>query len=92
MSRKLLALASAIVMALGGPALAEETVGKITAINEAMVEVTLDDGHTYALGDPECSNETLCPLDTFEVGDRVRIIWETQQDTRVAQDIAAAPW
>jgi hypothetical protein len=57
-----------------------------------MVEVTLDDGHTYALGDPECSNETLCPLDMFEVGERVRIIWETQQDTRVAQHIAVAPW
>lgn len=86
MIRNRLLLASAIVAGLGVSALAEETVGTITAIDEAMAVVTLDDGHTYALGDPECSNETLCPLDLFEVGDKVRIVWETQDDTRVAKE------
>jgi hypothetical protein len=81
-------LASVIVIALGGSAFAGETVGTITAIDEANAEVTLDDGNTYALGDPECSNETICPLVTFKVGDKVRIIWDAQQDARIATEMS----
>jgi hypothetical protein len=88
MNWKPLALAAAIVVAVGAPARAEETVGTITAIDNAMAEVTLDDGNTYALGDPECSSETICPLDMFGIGDRVRIVWDTRQGTRVATQIA----
>jgi Cu/Ag efflux protein CusF len=88
MNWKPLASASAIMTVLLSAALAEETVGTITAIDNANAKVTLDDGHAYALGEPECSNIPLCPLDTFAVGDRVSIVWETQQGARVATEIS----
>ena len=88
MNPRTLALASTFVTAIGTAAFAEETVGRITALNNATGEVTLDDGYTYALVDPECSNETLCPLEFFKPGDTVRIVWQTQQDARVATEMA----
>jgi hypothetical protein len=88
MNPRTLAFASTIVTAIGAAAFAEETVGRITALDNATGEVTLDDGYTYALVDPECSNETLCPLEFFKPGDKVRIVWQTQQGARVATEMA----
>jgi hypothetical protein len=88
MNPRTLALASMIVAAVGTAAFAEETVGRITALDNATGEVTLDDGYTYALVDPECSDETLCPLEFFKPGDTVRIVWHTQQDARVVTEMA----
>lgn len=90
MNPKTLALASTIVIVMATSTLADETIGTITALDNAAGQVTLDDGHTYALGEPECSDEPLCDLEFFKVGDRVRIVWETQQGARVATEMAVA--
>jgi hypothetical protein len=89
MNRMRLPLVAAIVIALGAAAYAGETIGTITAIDNAMAEVTLDDGQTYMLGDPDCSNETICELGMFRVGDKVRIVWETIEDARVATEMTS---
>jgi hypothetical protein len=88
MNYKAFALASAIALGFGAAAFAEETVGTITAMDNAKAEVTLDDGNTYAFGVPGCSNDTKCQVDMFKVGDKVRIIWDTIQDKRVGTEIA----
>jgi hypothetical protein len=88
MNWKTLAFASALALGLGGAAVADETVGKITAIDTAKAEVTLDDGNTYTFGGPSCTSETLCKVDVFNVGDEVRIVWSDMQGVRTGQEIS----
>lgn len=91
MNRKSLALASALIMGISTSVLAGETVGTITAMDDEGTELTLDDGTTYAFGVPECSSETMCAVETFAVGDKVRILWDLVNDRRVVTGIAAVP-
>jgi hypothetical protein len=88
MNWKTLAFASAFALGLGGAALAEEIVGTITAVDTAKGEVTLDDGNTYSFGGPNCTSETLCKIDVFNAGDKVRIVWTDMQGQRSGQEIS----
>jgi hypothetical protein len=88
MKVRTLALASALVLGFGAAAIAEETIGTITAMDTGKSAVTLDDGNTYVFGVPGCTQETKCKVDIFKVGDQVRVIWDTIQGQRVGTEIA----
>lgn len=88
MNWKTLAFASALALGFGAAANAEEAVGKITAIDLPGLTVTLDDGNTYDFNLPECRAEAACKLDTFNVGDQVKITWDTIQDKKMGQQIS----
>jgi Cu/Ag efflux protein CusF len=88
MNWKTLAFASALALGLGAAANAEEAKGKITAIDTALLTVTLDDGNTYDFNLPECRADNACNLATFNVGDEVTIVWDTMQDKKMGQQIS----
>lgn len=83
--------ASAAVLALGvtTTAYAAEATGAITEIDATGLSVTLDDGNTYDFNNPECRAEAQCDLSTYQVGDKVLIVWEDMQGTRVGMDISS---
>jgi Cu/Ag efflux protein CusF len=85
---KTLAVTSALTLGLAASAYAEETTGKVTAIDVAALTVTLDDGQTYDFGLPECRADASCALATFNVGDQVTVTWDTIQGKRMGQQIS----
>ena len=89
MNWKTLAFASALALGLGAAANADEAMGAITAIDTAALTVTLDDGNTYDFSKPECRADAACNLATFEVGDKVTIVWDLVQDKRMGQTISS---
>jgi Cu/Ag efflux protein CusF len=89
MNWKTLALASTIALGLGGAAFAEETTGTIQSLDAATHKVVLDDGMTYTFQEAaDDDTDWTEELTTFKVGDKVRIIWDTQQDARIATEMS----
>jgi Cu/Ag efflux protein CusF len=89
MNWKTLAFASALALGLGAAANADEATGAVTAIDTAALTVTLDDGNTYDFSKPECRADAACNLATFNVGDKVVIVWDMVQDKRMGQTISS---
>ncbi len=74
----------ALISIISSTALAENAVGKITAIDEEAETITLDNGKKYVL-----SSEF--DFTAFEPGTRVQIIYDEADKVRYVMDIEELP-
>ena len=88
MNWKTLTCVSALTVGLAAAAYANDAVGTITEMDASGMLVTLDDGNTYDFSLPECRSDNACALGTFQVGDKVTIVWNDMQNKRMAQTIS----